>query len=75
MSRQVHEPCGKDMSYFEGMPDGLAELADLMLSIQVSDLPVHSYLLKDSLILLAAAAIARQGDQRVPLPGESRIFC
>ena len=61
--------------YLEGVPDILAELADVKLLVEGLDLPVHSYILRESPILLAALSAACSDTQRVcqvPLPGESR---
>ena len=61
--------------YFDGMPDGIAELADVKLLVQGHGFPVHSYMLRESPVLVAAVSAARDDKQRVcqvPLPGESR---
>lgn len=61
--------------YLEGVPDILAELADVKLLVEGLDLPVHSYILRESPVLLAALSAACSDTQRVcqvPLPGESR---
>ncbi|KAL3145696.1 BTB/POZ domain-containing protein 17 [Trebouxia sp. C0010 RCD-2024] len=61
--------------YFDGMPDGLVELADVKLLVQGHDFPVHSYILRESPILLAAVSAAYSDNQRVcqvPLPTESQ---
>ena len=72
-STQTASPA--ETPYFDGMPDGLAELADVKLSVQGRDFPVHSYILRESPILLEAVLAACSDNQRVcqvPLPGESK---
>ena len=68
--------CDADVPYFEGILDGLAELADLKLVVEGQDLPAHSYILiSKSPVLMAAVAAASSDKQRitrVPLPGESK---
>ena len=62
-----------ETSYFHGLPDGLAELADVKLVVQGHSFPVHSYILRESPILVAAISAARDEKQRVcqvPLSGE-----
>lgn len=67
--------CSAETPYFEGMPDGLADLADVKLLVQDHVFPVHSYILRESPSLVAAVSAARNDNQRVcqvPLPGESK---
>lgn len=61
--------------YLVGVPDGLAELADVRLLVEGHELPVHSYTLRESPILLAAFQAACSDKQRVcqvPLTGEHK---
>lgn len=67
--------CVAETSYFDGLPDGLAELADVKLMVQGQGFPVHSYILRESPVLVAAISAARDDKQRVcqvPLPGERK---
>lgn len=61
--------------YLEGVPDSLAELADIKLLVEGHELPMHSYILRESPVLLAAFSTACGDKQRVcqiPLPGERK---
>ena len=61
--------------YLEEVPDSLAELADIKLLVEGHEIPLHSYILRESPVLLAAFSAACCDKQRVcevPLPGESK---
>ena len=66
----------KQVPYFVGLPEGLAELADLVLLVEGHELPVHSLILtRKSPVLLTAVTTASKPSQRVcevPLPGETK---
>lgn len=67
--------CFAETSYIDGIADGLAELADVKLVVQGHNFPVHSYILRESPVLVAAMSAARDEKQRVclvPLPGEKK---
>ena len=79
--RSPEHPCSarmassEDRSYLAGLPEGLEELADVHLLVEGQALPVHTYVLRKSPILLAAVAAASNEKQRVcqvPLPTETR---
>ena len=65
-----------DVPYFVGLPEGLAELADVFLLVEGHDLPVHSFILtRKSPVLMTAVITASKTSQRVcqvPLPDETK---
>ena len=64
-----------EVQYLAGMPEGVAELADVKLVVEGCELAVHSYALSKSPVLVAAVSAASNDAQRVcqvPLPGETK---
>ena len=70
-------PAGvNDVPYFVGLPEGVAELADVVLLVEGHELPVHSFILiRKSPVLLTAVTTASKPSQRVcqvPLSDETK---
>ena len=65
-----------DVPYFVGLPEGVAELADVVLLVEGHELPVHSFILiRKSPVLLTAVTTASKPSQRVcqvPLSDETK---
>lgn len=63
------------VSYFNNLPEGLVELADVKLLVEAKELLAHSFVLtRSSPVLLTAVTAASKESQRVcqvPLPGET----
>ena len=84
VKRQRDEVCGNhesapssaEPSYLSGLPEGLAELADVQLLVEGQQLPVHSYILTSgSPVFVTAVTAARDGKQlicEVPLQDECK---
>lgn len=73
---RIHSTSFTNAPYFDGLPDGLAELSDVNLLVEEYELPAHIYVLSKSPILLAAISAAADDRQRIcqlPLPGDSGL--